>query len=403
MEVTEEVCYLNFFTGFKMENVKGKWLSNGFAMFAMFFGAGNVIFPLIVGQAVGGHISYALLGLLLTAVVMPFSGLLAITLFEGDYVAFFQRMGKWPGFFMSLVAVSLIGPFGGIPRCISLTYSSLKFYIPEVPLIPFSIGACFLIFLCTFKKHKIIDLLGMVLTPLLLIFLGIIVVKGVFLSQGGSPFPSPMGKGAFFYGLKEGYNTLDLIAAFFFSSIICSRLKKEIGEETRGNKLFLKTFFKSASLGALLLGVIYIGFGTVASLYGGVLSDIPPDQLLSSIGFMILGPYAGFVICMAVALSCLTTAIALSVVSAEFIQKVLVKEAISYKQSLYIVLILTGLISMLEFSGIVRLLAPILQICYPALIGLSILNALHKTLNVNTVKIPVYFIIAWMLVSAFLT
>ena len=387
----------------EVEKVKGKWLSNGFAMFAMFFGAGNVIFPLIVGQTVGGGISYALIGLLLTAVLIPFSGLLAITLFEGNYVAFFQRMGKWPGFFMSFIAVSLIGPFGAIPRCISLTYSSLKFYLPEVPLIPFSIGACLLIFICTVKKQKIIDLLGMVLTPLLIVFLGIIVIKGLFLSPETELITSSINQGAFFYGLKEGYNTLDLIAALFFSSIICARLKTEIGERQEGGKLFFKTFFKSASLGALLLGVIYIGFAIVASLYGQALSNVAPDQLLASLGFMILGPYAGFVICMAVALSCLTTAIALSVVSAEFTQKVLTKNRMNYKHSLYIVLILTGLVSMLEFSGIVRLLAPILQICYPALIGLSILNVLYKTLNIQTVKLPVYFIIVWMALTALLT
>lgn len=369
-------------------------------MFSMFFGAGNVIFPLIVGQSVGGGLSYALIGLLLTAVLMPFSGLLSITLFEGDYMAFFRRMGKWPGLAMSALIIALIGPFGAAPRCVTLTYSSLKFYVPELGLVPFTIGALLLIFFCCVKKQRIIDILGVVLTPLLLVFLGVIVIKGVFFSPHQPPLPSLHDQGAFFYGLKGGYNTMDLLAGLFFSSIICARLKKELEEdglETGDRKVFLKHFAKAAALGAFLLGVVYIGFGTLANLHSSSLGNIPPDQLLGSIGSLILGPYAGFIVCMAVVLSCLTTAIALAAVSAEFLQKV---TGLSYRIALSIVLLLTGLVSMLEFSGIVRMLGPVLEICYPALIGLSILNILHKTFKVEMVKLPIYGIICWMLINA---
>lgn len=386
-----------------MEKVKGKWLANGFAMFSMFFGAGNIIFPLIVGLSVQGSVSFALLGLLLTAVIMPFSGLLAITLFDGNYISFFSRMGKIPGLFILMVVLALIGPFGGIPRCVSLTYSSIQFYFSGLNLVWFVLAASLLIFFCSVKKQKIIDLLGYVLTPLLLISLTVIVVKGIFFTphdvagalDSGSKAP------AFLYGLKAGYNTMDLLAAFFFSSIICAKVKEELKEESlEGNsKSFFVTFGRAAALGGLLLGVIYVGFALVASFYGPHLQNIPPDQLLGAIGHMVLGPYAGVIVCLAIALSCLTTAIALTAVSAEFVQKTLLKEKISYEWAVGLVLIISALVSMLEFSGILRLLAPVLQVCYPALIGLSVLNVLHKLFGINVVKTPVYIIIAWMLTN----
>jgi LIVCS family branched-chain amino acid:cation transporter len=375
--------------------VKGKWVSNGFAMFAMFFGAGNVIFPLIVGGALGGDVYYALIGLLLTAVLMPFSGLLAITLFEGDYLSFFQRIGKWPGLLMSFIVIAVLGPFGAIPRCVSLTYASLKFYIPEVSLIPFTLAACIFIFFCSFKKQSIIDLLGFIFTPILLLFLGIIVVKGLFFSPHGELFVAPLENRPFLYGLKGGYNTMDLMAALFFSSIICARLRKD----TEDQKIFLKNFSLAALLGAFLLGAVYIGFGLVASFYSSVLQGVPSDQLLSSIGALILGPYAGFIVCMAVLLSSLTTAIALATVSAEFLQNIF---SFRYITALIIVLFITGLITMLEFSGIVRMLGPFLEICYPALIVLSLCNILHKTFDFQFVKAPVYGVILFMLYEVYI-
>ena len=118
-----------------MSKIKNTSLSTGFAMFSMFFGAGNITFPLIIGQTVEDGLVWALLGLILTAVLIPFSGLMSITLFEGDYESFFSRIGRIPGMSVIIMLICLIGPFGGIPRCITLTYSTLKVYFTDMHLI----------------------------------------------------------------------------------------------------------------------------------------------------------------------------------------------------------------------------------------------------------------------------
>jgi LIVCS family branched-chain amino acid:cation transporter len=117
--------------------------------------------------------------------------------------------------------------------------------------------------------------------------------------------------------------------------------------------------------------------------------EVPSEELAGALAVQVLGPYAAIVACLAVSLSCLTTAIALSSVSAEFIHIDLSRNKISYTMSLVIVMVLTFFVSTLHFDGIKMLLAPILEVSYPALILLSILNVLHKVYRVETVKIPV--------------
>ena len=82
----------------------------GFAMFSMFFGAGNVVFPLALGQYAQDHNFYAILGLLITAVGVPFAGLMAMTLYNGDYKKFFERIGPLPGFAVAAIIMGLIRP-----------------------------------------------------------------------------------------------------------------------------------------------------------------------------------------------------------------------------------------------------------------------------------------------------
>lgn len=371
-----------------MSKIKTTSLSTGLAMFSMFFGAGNITFPLMIGQTVEKGLFFALIGLVLTAVFIPFSGLLSITLFKGDYRAFFNRMGRAPGLFVIIVLLSIIGPFGGIPRCVTLTFSTLKIYFSSLELLPFSLFSCLLIFLFCWRRNRILDIIGYVLSPLLVLFLSVIIIKGIFFSPPAESVGAAIDH-PFLYGLKEGYNTMDLIAAFFFSSLVYQRLRVQMAEK-KGSKNLLLPIFKASLIGASLLSFIYIGFSHVAANYSAELVGIPMDQLLGKIGHVILGPQAGLVVSMSIALTCLTTAIALTVVCAEFLQKEIFKEKFRYEVSLSCILITTALISCLEFNGIVKMLAPVLELIYPSLLVLSVFNILHKLYDIKPVKVPVF-------------
>lgn len=367
-------------------------ITTGLAMFSMFFGAGNVVFPLALGQYAQDHNTYAILGLLITAVAMPFAGLIAMTLFDGDYREFFGRIGKVPGFILALFIMGLIGPFGALPRCIALSYSTIKLYIPDLPFQAFSIGSCVVIFFLTVRRARIIDILGNILTPVLLISLIIIIIKGII----NSPEITHVDHSKwdiFLKGMNEGYQTMDLLGAFFFSSVVLACLKKDLPESNEQNyRALMVMSLKASAIGAFLLSSIYIGFSFVAAFQSQSLIDIPKDQLAGILSINILGPYAGIIASAAVALACLTTAIALASVFAEFLHEDITDFKLPYSWSLLITLIIAYFVSTLNFTGIVKFLQPILQICYPALIVLSLLNILYKLYGVTIVKTPVFLV-----------
>lgn len=363
--------------------------ATGFAMFSMFFGAGNVVFPLAVGQYAKSQNVFAILGLLITAVGVPFIGLIGMTLYDGNYRRFFERIGKIPGFIISLIIMGLIGPFGAIPRCIALSYSTSQLFFPSLSLHFFSLLSCLLIFLFSYRRSSIIDILGYILTPVLLGSLGIIIVKGL-INPPAIPLSIEPSLDIFLKGLKEGYQTMDLLGAFFFSSVIVLCLKKNVDEGDPNNlKKIIRLTLKSSLIGASLLALIYIGFSFVSAYHSENLSNIPKDILLGSIALKILGPYAGIFACLAVILACLTTAIALTAVSAEFIHKDIAQDKLNYQSSLIITLIISYAISTLNFTGIVQMLAPILEVLYPSLIVLTLLNIFYKLFRFEPVKIPV--------------
>jgi len=381
---------------------KSTTLTTGLAMFSMLFGAGNIVFALAVGQYAQDKNFFAIIGLLITAVGVPLLGLVAMTLFNGDYKTFFERIGKVPGFILATIILGLIGPFGAIPRCIALSYSTSKMYLPEISLPVFSIFACLFIFLCTFRRTSILDIMGYILTPLKLGSLSFIIIKG-FLSSPEVPVASHGELAVFLKGLKDGYQTMDLLATFFFCSIVLDCLRKNIDVSNPSNyRQLIGVTLKACCVGAGLLAIIYVGFSYVAAAYSGTLGNVSPEDLISSIAVQVLGHHAGLVVSFTVTLACLTTAVALTTVFAEFIHKDLTQNKLSYSLSLVVSLLITYGVSTLNFTGIITLLAPILQLCYPALITLCLVNILNKLYQFQPVKTPVLVVFAGSLLAYFM-
>jgi LIVCS family branched-chain amino acid:cation transporter len=377
------------FRGSIMQKLKSNTLSTGLAIFSMFFGAGNLVFPLAAGQFAQDQNFYSSIGLLITAVGVPFLGLLSMTLFDGNYQVFFSRIGKIPGFLACLFIMLLIGPLGALPRVITFAHSTVEMFLPNIPLVLFSLVACTMIFLLTFRQSKILDILGYILTPVLLGSLAILIIRALFtepdlIEAEESPIT------IFLHGMYEGYNTMDLMGAFFFSSVVILCLKKELSpSDQKDLKKIVKMTVKAGCIGATLLGLVYLGFSYVAAYNSEFLAAVPKEQMLGALAIKIMGNYAGIIAIVAVTLACLTTAIALAAIFAEFIHKDITKMKISYRIALIFTLILTFFISTLNFEGIMNYLQPILIICYPALIMLSFVSLLYKLYGFKYVKVPV--------------
>ncbi len=370
---------------------KKKYIAIGLALFSMFFGAGNSIFPMALGKVAGKDMFYSLLGLSVSGVVAPFLGVMAMILYNGCYQSFFSRIGRVPGIIAGLLLISLVGPVGSIPRCITVSYATLAPKFPWMPFIGFSAVSCLIVYLLAVKEKRIVDLLGYVLTPLLLLTLAFIIVKGIF---GEHPplqdalYPKLE---LFNQGIIVGYNTLDLIAALFFSVIVLVNLEEDgydpLQPPTKG---LIKLSIKSCIFGAFLLLAIYTGFSLIAGYYAQNGGNLSCDKLLGKVVTSVLGSQGGTFVAIAVTLACLTTEIALASVFSEYIHTEVVRKKVSYPICLLFTTVATFAISNLGFVGISSIIEPILKVCYPALIVMTLLNIAHKLWGVKMIKLPVY-------------
>ncbi len=351
----------------------------GLTIFAMFFGAGNIFLPMALSQHALDKTPWALAGFLITAVAMPIAGLLAMFVYRGQIRLFFSRFGKVPGFCIAFLTIALLGPFGGAPRCITLAHSTMATSVPGLPLMLFSAVACLVVFCFTYRKNRLLKLVGYVLAPFKVALLVWIIIKGFMEAPGAALMTADPGEaGYFWHGLKEGYMTMDLLAAFFFAPIIISSLPRQEGDKKLGGFVI-----KASAIGAFLLAAVYVGFCYLAYFYAAELKGVPSDKLLGMIAIKVLGPHAGFIVSLTVAVACLTTSIALIAAFASFIHKEVLREKIGHVPVLIGSLLMTFAVTTLEFQGIAQILNPVLKICYPGLILLTFYNLIRPTKKIK--------------------
>ena len=147
---------------------------------------------------------------------------------------------------------------------------------------------------------------------------------------------------------------------------------------------------KASCIGASLLAIVYVGISFVAAGHSEYLGKYPTEEMLGQLSMKMLGPYAGIIAVLAVAMACLTTAIALAAVFAEYIHEDITNYRVSYKAALIFTLVSAFFMSTLNFAGIMSFLAPILTFIYPSLIVLAFVSVLHKLYGYQQIKLPVY-------------
>lgn len=375
-------------------------LSAGVAIFSMFFGAGNVIFPLSLGQTIGENINYALLGLMFTAIGAPLLGLFSTILFDGDCKRFFSRIGEVPAYLLVILIIAIIGPFGAMPRCFTVAHNAILPYA-DVSLFVFSVISGLIVLLSVFKRHLILPILGMVLSPLLLLALVIIIVKGLMTSNstiltGIEPAT------AFFKGFHVGYDTMDMLASMFFAVVVWDLLKEKFQQQGRAitPSNLAPICFMASLIGGGLLGIIYVGLSKVSAVNMQALAEVPQEALLSQVAILVLGQNFAFIANVAVALACLTTVISLAATVADVLivefknSRVGNGRILNYNALIVFIVIITILFSNLGFKQIMEYLHPIVAVCYPAIIVLALCNILYKLFGFTWVKTPVYFTFA---------
>jgi LIVCS family branched-chain amino acid:cation transporter len=189
---------------------------------------------------------------------------------------------------------------------------------------------------------------------------------------------------------------MDLISALLFATMVIPHIAGGTeGMSAKEAERYVHRKMTAASLVAAgLLTISYIGLCFLSAHHSAALPATAPEDLLQAISIKVLGSWGGIIAAVTIFLACLTTAISLAAVFADYLRKDLLKSRVSSTVSLIATLGLTAAIANLGFSGIIRLMGPILEILYPGLIVLCLLNIAYSLYEVKPVKVPVFFALA---------
>ncbi len=365
----------------------------GFAIFAMFFGSGNLVFPISVGHETGGSWLFGFLGLMLTGIFLPFLGFLVIKFYKGSYNCFFNEAGGFARYAIPLFTLSLLGSFGVIPRCITVAHGGINMLFPNFNLFAFSALFSAVSFFLCLRESTIIKSLGKWMSPLLISALVALVICGIFKSFQTEDALSAqiIPPEAFSKGFLKGYQMMDLFAAFFFSSFIFKQIQEE-GFAGREDKQIVMFAIKAGLLGSFLLGAIYFGFVFLGSHYSSLIQDVAPEYMLPTIIQHIMGnSFTLFIASCAIVFSCLTTAIALNNIYARYLCNLLKLDEAKFPYILLATTAVSMALSLLNFQGIAAFLAPALNVSYPGLIALTVLCLCTKKYKI--LKMSLFWII----------
>ena len=350
------------------------WITS-FALFALFFGAGNLILPPFLGANSGEQWGLVFLGFIVTAVFIPILGILAHAKVQGTMYDLASKVAPW---FSSLycVIMYLIAVTLPAPRTASVAHEmAIQPFFGSSPLLTSSLYFL-LIFIFAINRSKIISLIGKFLTPVIVVILLIIVLVSLGFSEemtlGGYDFP-------FAIGVLEGYQTFDAIGGVVVGAVLIVSLNiqgKRIYNDTK--KLITKAGL-IAGLGLLLVygGLIFGG----AALSSSFVKGASRTEVLTSLSSQTLGSVGTSFLSILVALACFTTAVGIVTGTSDYVKEMFKNSQKAYVITAFISCVLGILIGHFEVSFIIKAAIPALMFIYPITIVLILLNVVPKRLG----------------------
>ena len=357
----------------------------GLMLFASFFGAGNLIFPPALGQSAGVNFISAAAGFCTTGVGIPLLGIIAIGLLRASNPEALA-LPVHPKFAKLLIVVTVltIGPFFAIPRtaAVSFDVGILPFISAENYDLGLVLYSLFFFVVTYFlsvnpskflsvNPSKIVDWVGKVLTPLLLISIAILVVQ-VFMSPMGAPQQAGGYYATMPYlkGFQEGYYTMDLLATMLFGTVVIDSIKvRGISE----GSVLTKTCIMAGIIAAVLLAAIYFSLTYTGATSVEILGVSDNGAIaLSAIANYYMGTAGNVVLCLMIFFACLTTSIGLTVSAGAYLEGV-VKGKMQYQRIAAAICIFSFAVSNVGLTKIISMSVPVLCLLYPIVIVLVLM------------------------------
>ncbi|MCJ0575972.1 branched-chain amino acid transport system II carrier protein [Enterococcus cecorum] len=348
-------------------------------LFGLFFGAGNLIFPVHMGQEAGANVWPAIIGFLITGIGLPFLGIIAIGISgENGLFDLASRVHKGYGYFFTVALYLVIGPFFAMPRLAATSF--------EIGLTPFVAESQKTLFLAIFSilffalswwfsrnPSKLLDYVGKFLNPLFLALLAILIVMSFVKPMANIHDITVLGKyrdHAFFTGFQNGYNTLDVLASLAFGIIVVNTLKNK--GVTKKSTITADTF-KSGAVSVLLMGIIYSFLSLMGTMSMGKF-DLSENGgiALTQIAHYYLGTGGSIILALIVVVACLKTTIGLTTAFSETFAELF--PGLSYSTLIAGVSIIPCIIANVGLTSIISYSTPVLMFLYPLAIILVLLG-----------------------------
>ncbi|MEK3988655.1 branched-chain amino acid transport system II carrier protein [Robertmurraya sp. FSL R5-0851] len=348
----------------------------GLMLFSMFFGAGNLIFPPVLGAQAGTSYWLAIGGFILTGVGLPFAVLLAVSLVKDGAAEIGNRVHPWFSTIFMVIVYLSIGPFLAIPRNANVAYEmGIKPFLGSSSnsafvLLAFSSVFFALVFVVSLNPSKMEQYMGRWITPVLLVAMVTLCTIGLFKMDGHLQTPAePYQANAFSTGFIEGYNTMDALAALAFGIVILSAIKQR---GITDKKQLTKYTLKAALVAGVLLSLVYVSLGLIGGKMAASGSYASGTDLLTAASTLLLGSSGKALLGFIFTLACFTTVVGLTVACGQYFSKLLPK--VSYRTVALIVTLIGFTLSNMGLAQILKVSVPFLVTAYPLTIVLTLLT-----------------------------
>lgn len=364
----------------------------GFTLFGMFFGAGNLIFPVHLGQLAGSNVVPAIIGFIITGVTIPILAVAAIGVTHSNGLQRLcqKKVGNGFAVFFTCLLYLTIGPFFAIPRCCTTTFTSGVYPLlgnlnERVCLLVFSFIFFALVLFFSLKPNEIMKWIGKVITPVFLVFFTVLIVVALTKSNTQINTIAPDASyvnGAFVNGLLEGYNTMDAIAGLAFGVIIVNCIR-DLG--IHDGKLVAREIIKAGVLTALLMSLIYYAT-TIMGTKSRALFEISENGgiALAQIAEFYLGKLGLIILAFTIGLACLKTAVGLvTSCSVTFVK--MFPDRLNYRRWAIVFTVFSFAISNFGLTTIINYSIPVLMFLYPIAIALTLVGIFSYRTDNKTV------------------
>ncbi|WP_431802905.1 branched-chain amino acid transport system II carrier protein [Halobacillus andaensis] len=353
----------------------------GFMLFALFFGAGNLIYPVSLGMEAGTSYWPAIIGFVITGVGLPIITVAAISLVQNGAVELSGRVHPLFGLLFTSVVYLAIGPFFGIPRAANVGFETgiapWMGGVNPTGLLIFTLIFFALVFVMSLNPSKLVDRVGQMLTPALLLAIFGLVIGSFFLLTGDiQPAQEKYSSQPFSAGFIEGYLTMDAIASLAFGIIVITSFRDR--GITNEREITLRTI-QAGTVTAIGLTAVYVSIGWIGVKMategefanGSAVLAGAADLMYGSLGTLLLG--------LIVLLACFTTCVGLTVACGQFFSERF--NVISYKSVISIITIGSLCVSNLGLNEIIAYSVPVLVFLYPIAIVLVALTFIGKSFS----------------------